>query len=212
MAALMDIRAGGYSLIAGALGLVTYTVLFPVLLPGVGGKNIDFVSWVTDPSWQGLCLLAILSLFALQLGLFGLYAHVRSQTWIMILIGFVAVQLALSIMICTLAFELCIYPVIGAHSDAATLLRDRVIWNDPTVAAFRNAGTATSIIGLLLFNFALFQSGKIGKMAPALVFAGAIGTRLGFLSVFVELAGMATVAIGCVLMGWRLVGSSASCE
>jgi hypothetical protein len=200
----LEERASGTALIAGAVGLAAYAVLIPLLLPGVGGK-VDFVAWVTHPAWRGLCLLAMVSLVALMFGFAGLYAHMRSGTGVAALIGFIAVEIAFLMMVCTVSAEFLHYPVVGAHADTAHLLRDRTIYNDPAVAAFRNTALGASAVGLLLFNTALIRSGAFGKWPPMLALTGAIGVSLAGVSVFLELAGILLLGLGCVWMGLRLI-------
>ena len=201
----LEEKASGVALIAGAIGLAVYALLIPLLLPGVGAKP-DFVVWVTHPAWRWLCLLAMLSLVGLMIGFGGLYARMRSATGVWALIGFVAVELAFLMMVCTLSAELLQYPVVGAHGDTAYLLRDKIIYDDPIVTAFRNTALGASAIGLLLFNTALIRSRRFGKWPPLLALAGAVGVTLASVSVFIELVGIVLLGLGCVAMGWRLIG------
>lgn len=133
-----------------------------------------------------------------------------NKTGAIALIGFAALQLALIMMMCTVAFEAFIYPIIGADAEISRLLRDQVILDDDAYSAFRTGGMAAALLGLALFNTALMRSRAVGRAAPLLVFVGAILTPLGNISPWMGAAAIALFALGCFLMGRRLVREARS--
>ena len=196
-------KSSGWALIIGALALTGYAIAFPIILPPLGG-NVDFVSWVTHPLWRWLCLTAMIGLIVMMFGFIGLYIRIKSQSGLTGMAGFVALEVALLMMICILSWEVFQYPVIGEHTEAAFLLRDRIIWGDPAVSFFRVAASAMALLAMMLFGSGVLRSGQFGKLAPSLIGLGVVGTLLSFVSVLIELAGIVLLGLGVALLGVRL--------
>ena len=197
-------RAAGLALIAGAMLLAGFVILTAWLLPPLG-ETTGFADWVVSPYWRHLTGIALVGVILLQFGLMAVYVRIRAQAGLAGLIGFGAVELALLMMACVITWEVFLYPVIGAHADTAYLIKDRVIYDDPAMRAFRMGQLAVLAVGLLMFNFAVFRSGKFGRAAPILMLGGAAASTLGPIAVNVERAGIAMLALGCGMLGMRLL-------
>ena len=197
-------RAAGLALIAGAVLLAAFVIMAAWLLPPLGDKT-GFADWVISPYWRHLTGISLLAVILLQFGLIAVYARIRAQAGLTGLIGFVAVELALLMMACVISWEVFLYPVIGAHADTAYLIADRIIYDDPAMRMFRLGQLAALAVGLVLFNFAIFRSGKFGRAAPLLMLAGAAASTLGPIAVTIERAGIAMLALGVGMLGVRLL-------
>jgi hypothetical protein len=63
----------------------------------------------------------------------------------------------------------------------------------------------TILLGIVLFCYTLYRSSEYPKSAAVLIFVGALVYALGpMISIFVSVAGIFTLAIGCLLIGIRL--------
>lgn len=108
--------------------------------------------------------------------------------------------------VCKVTWELFLYPIIARYPETAFLLRDAIIKNDPAVLAFRISASATILIGIVLFCLSLYRSTIYPKSAAVLIFAGALVYALGpAISVYVSIIGIFTFAVGCMLLGVRLL-------
>ncbi|MBD9356217.1 hypothetical protein [Methylomonas albis] len=198
-------KLGGIAIIVGSLLLSAYAVLFPILLPlGTGG--IDYAEMVRSPGWVPLALVAFAGVLALQVGFYAVYAKMRDTAGVQGAVGFLFVEAAYLLQVCKVTWELFLYPVIARYPETAFLLRDAVIKNDPAVLAFRVSASVTILIGIVLFCLAIYRSAIYPKSAAALIFVGAVVYALGpMISVFVSVAGIFTFAVGCMLLGVRLL-------
>lgn len=197
-------KIGGLSLILGSLLLTLYAALFPVLLP-VGNGVYDYVQVVLNPNWIRLALAAFAGVLLMLIGFYAVYSRLRSKAGIVGAIGFLFVEAAYLLQACKLTWELFLYPIIAAHPPSAFLLQEAIIKNDPAVVIFRVVSAFTIFIGIVLFCFSLYRSDEYPKVAAILIFVGALVYAIGpVISVFVSVAGIATLAMGCLLLGLRL--------
>jgi hypothetical protein len=61
------------------------------------------------------------------------------------------------------------------------------------------------LLGIVLFCYTLYRSSKYPKAGALLIFVGALVYALGpMISIFVSVAGIFTLAVGCLLIGVRL--------
>lgn len=197
-------KLGGVSLIVGSALFAAYSAMFPFVIP-VGGGDYDFAKAVLDPDWVKLALIAFIGILLMLVGFHAVYARMRAKSGLLGAAGFLFIEAAYLLQACTVTWELFLYPVIAEHPESAFLLRDRVIAHDPSVVAFRVAASAAIFLGVTLFCLALYRSGEYIKAAPILIFAGAITYAIGpMISIFVSIAGIFVLAIGCLLLGARL--------
>lgn len=198
-------KLGGIAIIAGSLLLSAYAVLFPVLLP-LGTGTFDYAEVVRSPGWVPLAGVAFAGVLALLVGFYAVYAKMRATAGLLGAVGFLFVEAAYLLQACKVTWELFLYPVIARYPETAFLLRDAVIKNDPAVLAFRISASATILIGIVLFCLAIHRSALYPKPAALLIFVGAVVYALGpMISVFVSIAGIFTFALGCMLLGVRLL-------
>lgn len=198
-------KLGGLAIIVGALLLSAYAVLFPILLP-LGTGTFDYAEVVRSPGWVPLALVAFAGVLALLVGFYAVYAKMRATAGLQGAVGFLFIEAAYLLQACKVTWELFLYPVIARYPETAFLLRDAIIRNDPAVLAFRISASATILIGIVLFCLSLYRSTIYPKPAAVLIFVGALVYALGpAISVFVSIAGIFTFAIGCMLLGVRLL-------
>ena len=125
----------------------------------------------------------------------------RLSAWAGLMFLKVALVLQASKVVGQLLFE----PSIASHPESAFLLRDAVMLSDPAVVAFRLVSSITLLFGAAMFGAALYRSGAFPKSAVAMIGGGALIYVAGFfVSVFIAVAGVIMLAIGCVLVGVRL--------
>lgn len=185
--------------------LSAYAVLFPILLP-LGTGAFDYAEVVRSPGWVPLALVAFAGVLALLVGFYAVYARMRDTAGMQGAVGFLFVEAAYLLQACKVTWELFLYPVIARYPETAFLLRDAVIKNDPAVLVFRNSGSATMLIGIVLFCLAIYRSALYPKPAAALIFVGAVVYALGpMISVYVSIVGIFTFAVGGMLLGVRLL-------
>lgn len=197
-------KVGGVSLIVGSLLLTLYAALFPALLP-IGNGTFDYAEVVRNPNWIRLALMAGAGVLLMLVGFYAVYTRMRAKAGLIGAIGFLFIEAAYLLQACKVTWEIFLYPIIAEHAETAFLLRDAIIKHDPAVVIFRVAASATIFIGIVLFCYTLYRSEEYPKAAAILIFVGALVYALGpMISVFVSVAGIFTLSIGCLLMGLRL--------
>ena len=198
-------KLGGIAIILGSLLLSAYAVLFPILLP-LGTGSFDYAEVARSPGWVPLAAIAFAGVLALLVGFYAVYAKMRATAGVQGAVGFLFLEAAYLLQACKVTWELFLYPVIARYPETAFLLRDAVIKNDPAVLAFRISASATILIGIVLFCLAIYRSALYPKPAAALIFVGAVVYALEpMISVYVSIVGIFTFALGCMLLGVRLL-------
>lgn len=199
-----DRTVGAVGVVAGSLLLAAYAALFPILLP-IGLGAFDYSEVVLSPWWMPLTSTALIGVLLLLVGIDAAWSRFRSTAGVLGWVGFVSLKTALVLQACKLTWELFLDPIIAAHPQAAFLLRDLVIIDDPAVVAFRLVSAVSIVVGVLLFGIVLYRSGEFPRKAPALVAIGVVVYAVGpMVSVWVPVAGVLMLATGCVLIGVRL--------
>jgi hypothetical protein len=198
-------KFGGISLVVGALLFAAYSAMFPILLP-IGNGRFDYVQVVLDPNWVRLALVAFAGILLMLVGFYAVYSRMRPKAGMLGAVGFLFIEGAYLLQACHVTWELFLYPVIASHPASAFLLRDGVIKHDPWVGLFQLGSAITILLGIVLFCLALYRSEEYPKAAPVLIFAGALVYAIGpAASIFVSIAGIFTLAVGCLLLGTRLL-------
>ena len=199
-----DRNVGAISITAGSLLLAAYAALFPIVLP-IGRGTFDYLQVVLSRWWVPLTATAFIGVLLLAVGFDVVWSRLRPTAGSAGWIGFISLKTALILQACKLTWELFLDPIIAAQPQAAFLLRDSVIINDPAVVTFRLVSAVTILIGVLLFGVALYQSGEFPRKVLVLIAIGAIVYAIGLtVSVWVAIAGVVTLSVGCLLMGIRL--------
>jgi hypothetical protein len=197
-------KVGGISLIVGSLLLTAYAALFPVLLP-IGSGTYDYVQVVLNPHWVRLAMIALIGVLLMLIGFYAVYQRVRVSSGVVGAIGFLFIEAAYLLQACKVTWEFFLYPIIAAHPESAFLLGNAIIKNDPAVLVFRSVASLTIMIGIVLFCFTLYRSDEYPKAGTVLIFGGALVYAIGpMISIFVSVAGIFTLAFGCLLIGLRL--------
>ena len=207
MSTTMSEKLGGFSLILGSASFAAYSLLYAVLLP-IGSGTYDYVSVVLNSNWVRLALMAFIGILLMLAGFYAVYSRIRATSGAVGAIGFLFIEAAYLLQACKVTWELFLYPIVASHPESAFLLRDAVIKHDPSVALFRMVASVTIFIGVTLFCLALYRSKAYPKAAPLLIFVGAVVYAIGpLLSVFVSIAGIFVLAVGCALLGLSLARS-----
>lgn len=210
MNALTLEKFGGASLILGAFLLAAYSALFPALLP-VGNGTYDYVQMVMNPNWVRLAVIAFIGIILMLIGFYAVYTRIRSSAGMVGAIGFLFIEAAYLLQACKVTWELFLYPIIAAYPMSGFLLRDLIIKHDPAVGVFRAMASITILVGIVLFCFTLYRSSEYPKAGAVLIFIGALVYALGpMISIFVSVAGIFTLAVGCLLIGIRLFRAPAA--
>ncbi len=197
-------KTGGASLILGSLLLTVYAALFPVMLP-IGNGTYDYVQVVMNPNYVRFAITAFAGVLLMIAGFYVVYSRLRTRAGLIGAIGFIFLETAYLLQACKITWEMFLYPVIAAHPESAFLLRNAVIKQDPSVVTFRLVSEITIFIGISLFCFTLYRSAEYPRSAAILFFVGALVYAIGpMISVFVSVAGIFTLSIGCLLIGVRL--------
>jgi hypothetical protein len=197
-------KAGGVALIVGAFLLAAYSALFPALLP-LGNGTFDYVQMVLNPNWTRLAAVAFVGVILMLIGFYAVYSRIRTSAGMVGAIGFLFIEAAYLLQACKVTWELFLYPVIASHHESAFLLRDMVIKHDPAVGIFRLMASVTILLGIVMFCYALYRSSEYPRSAAVLIFTGALVYALGpMISILVSVAGIFTLAVGCLLIGIRL--------
>ena len=77
------------------------------------------------------------------------------------------------------------------------------------MGVFRFCAAATIVVGAALCGAALYRSGLVPRPAVALLGLGAVGYAAGFLlSLYLAVAGIITLGVGCALIGRALWGGT----
>ena len=193
-----------------AILFALYASLFSVLLP-INHSSFDYVQVVQNPNWTRLALMAFIGILLMLVGFYAVYASLRAKGGLVAAIGFLIIEAAYLLQACKVSWELLLFPVIAAHPESAFLLREGVLKHAPAVMAFRTLASITIIIGIVLFCFTLYKSQEYPKSAAVLIFCGALVYALGpMLSLYLSIAGIFTLAVGCSLLGMRLLKPQAA--
>jgi hypothetical protein len=201
---LLD-RSGGAAIALGAVLFAVYASLFSVLLP-LGHGEMDFAQVVRDPNWVRLALAALTGILLMLYGFYAVYDRLRGEGGVIAAVGFLFVELAYLMQACKVTWELFVYPVIAGHEASAFLLRDGVLKHDSAVLLFRLASSVSIFIGICLFCLSLYRSRHFPNSAAILIFAGALIYGLGpIFSLYVAIAGILILAVGCGILGVSLI-------
>lgn len=202
-------KAGGFSLIVGAALLTVYAIAFPVFLPESTGARRDMAAIVLSPNWLWITLVVFCGVILTMLGYAAVYTRLYSNAGLAGLLGFLAIEIAYLLQACKVTWELCLYPVIAAHAGAAPLLRDQLLKNATQVVIFRSVASLFILAGIVLFCLTLIRSREFPKIAGVLIFLGALTYAIGpSFSLLIAIAGIFTVGIGSLVLGWNLIGKS----
>jgi hypothetical protein len=198
-------KSGGTSLILGSVLLLTYSILFPFLLP-MNAMLIDFTSLVLSPNWIWLAVVAFAGVLLMIFGFAAVYTKLFAESGLAGLLGFIFIEVAYIFQACKLTWEIFLWPVIASHQASLFLLQEFVIKNSAFVVVFRWIASITILLGILLFCVALLRSKNFPKLGGILVFLGAFMYGLGpLLSVTVAMAGILILSIGCTIIGLKLI-------
>lgn len=196
-------KIGGVSIIAGSLLFAIYASMFPLLLPLQSG---DYLQIVLDPNWRWLAMTAFIGILLMLVGFYAVYQPIRATSGIIGALGFLLIEAAYLLQACKVTWEYFLYPVIANHAESAFLLHDKIIRNNPSVAAFRTISSLVILAGIILFCLALYRSKLYPKAAAVLIFAGALLYASGPVAgIMVSVIGIFTLAAGCLLLGVRLL-------
>jgi len=205
-------KTGGSAIIAGSLLLTLYAIGFPTLFPVAAGK-FNLAEAVLSPYWIWLSLTALGGVLLMLVGFAAVYSRLRVEAGITGWIGYLLIQAAYLLQACKLSWEIFLYPVIASHSGSLFLLRDNVLRQDTQILIFKTVSGVTIFLGIVLFCLALYRSREYPKAAALLIFGGALTYALGpLLSIAAAITGIATLSVGCLLLGMTLIRRPSTVE
>ena len=200
-------KTGGIALILGSILFALYSSLFFVRLP-ISSGDFDLAAVVMDSDWLRLTITAFAGILLMLIGFYAAYERIRGTSGGLGAWGFLLIEFAYLLQACKVTWEIFLYPVIAGNPASAFLLRDGILKHAPAVEMFRSAASLVIFAGILLFSTALYRSRQFSKIAPVLVFGGALLYATGpFISIFVGVLGIFLFAVGCSLLGVRLIRS-----
>lgn len=201
-------KLGGAAMIAGAVLLATYSVLFAAVLP-VAEKQRDLTILVNHPAWVPLAVIAFAGIVLMMGGFAAVYTRLHDGSGPLAFAGFLVIELAYLLQAAKASWEFSVYPVLARDERFAPLLRDGILRQAPSVLPFRYAMMATIFGGIVLFCLALLRSTAFPKAGALLVFTGALLYGLGpALGLYGSLPGILILAAGCMVLGVALIRAS----
>lgn len=204
-------KIGGISLILGSSLLTIYAIAFPVLLPSSTSAQRDMAAIALSPNWQWITLVAFHGVILTMFGYAAVYTRLYSKSGVIGLLGFLFLEIAYLLQACKVTWEAFLFPVIASHEGAAPLLRDQLLKHSQHVIVFRTVASLFILMGIVLFCFTLIRSREFPKSAGALIFLGAVTYAVGpAFSTLVAIAGIFTVSIGSLILGWKLMREQTS--
>jgi len=202
-------KFGGGSLILGSVLLLTYSVLFPLLLP-MKDMVTDFTLLVLNPNWLWISVVAFAGVLMMIFGFAAVYSKLFAESGLIGLLGFIFIEIAYIFQACKVTWEIFLWPVIASNQASLFLLRDFIIKNSTLVTVFRGIASITIFLGVILFCIALVRSKSFPKLGGILIFVGAFMYGLGpLLSVIVSMTGIFILSIGCTIIGLTLIKKQA---
>ena len=159
-----------------------------------------------DPRWIGIATMSFVGIFLMLFGFAAVYSRLYMISGWLGLLGFVCIEIAYVLQACKVSWEIFLYPTIGAHTGAVELFRDGIIHHATLTLIFRLLASGTILLGIVLFCLTLIHSREFPRSAGILIFVGALVYSLGaLLGVFAAIAGIITLAVGCLLLGLKLI-------
>jgi hypothetical protein len=152
--------------------------------------------------------MAFLGVMLMMSGFGAVYTRLCSQAGWTGLVGFVFVELAYLLQACKVTWELFLYPVIAQNEAAVVLFRAQILRQSVPVVAFRAGASLTILVGIVLFCLALVRSRAFPRSGGLLVFVGALIYAAGpRINVLFGVSGIFVFALGCLVLGLRLMRS-----
>lgn len=202
-------RWGPAALLVGSSLFAVYATLFPLLLPLADAKD-DFGVAVRHPSWRWLAAAAFAGILCMLAGFQAVYARIQARSGWLGSVGYPLIQLAYLLQACRVSWELLVYPAMAGNAGSAFLLRGGTFWHDPWVSLFSRTSALVILAGVLLFGAAIFRSREFPKLAPACFVVGALAYAAGsMLSIYLAVAGVLVLTVGCFLLGRGLLDGNA---
>jgi hypothetical protein len=199
-------KIGGISLIIGSILFALYSLMFPILLPI--NNNYDAARVALDPYWIPLAITVFIGILMQIGGFYSVYSRIRTKSGAAGTVGFLFIETAYILQACKVTWEIFLYPIIAGHSESAFLLRDSIIKHDPAIVILRITSSLIIFIGIVLFCLVIYRSKEYPKAAPFLIFIGAFIYALGpIITIFVAIAGIFVLSVGCMILGLHLIGS-----
>ncbi len=202
-------KLGGVSLIFGSVLLLAYSILFPLLLP-MSEMLTNFSLLVLNPNWIWILAVALIGVIMMIFGFAAVYSKLYTEPGIVGLFGFIFIEIAYILQACKITWEIFLWPIIASNQASLFLLQDSVIKNSSLVSVFRGIATIAIFAGIVFFCIALIRSKSFAKLGGILIFIGAFMYGFGpLLSVFISMAGIFILSIGCTIIGMSLIKNQA---
>ena len=201
-------RWGGVSIIIGSILFTCWAVFRTTLLPlHERGQDISII--ILNPNWIWISSLALPGTILMIFGFTAVYSRMYSSSGILGFIGYVFIVLAYLFQAAQITWEIFLFPVIASHGQSVALFRDKILMVSPYVRLYSTMAEATIFSGVILFCLTLLKNREFPKIAGILIFCGAIIYAIGpMITVYVAIAGVVILSIGCFVLGRRLFSAS----
>jgi hypothetical protein len=198
-------KFGGVSLILGSALLAAYSILFAALLPVTQLRSNPLLG-AANHNWTWIAAVVFVGIILMIFGFMAVYSKIYDGSGAAGFLGFIVIEIAYVLQACKVTWEIFIYPLIAGNPAFAPLLSGHILQNNAHVHMFNMAMMVTILLGIVLFCFALVRSNKFPKVAGILIFAGALIYGLGpMLTTLVAISGIVILAIGCLILGLKLI-------
>ena len=199
-------RLSGAATILLAVLLLCLGILPSVLLDG----DAPMVSWVLDPVWDALSMMAFLAALLSPFVLMGLFAHQKRQLG---LVGMIGLFLSIGGMLVYLGFQFdlaFVWPVLSRETPRL-LDFEGPMFQAPSYAFVHFWMGPVTTVGILIFGIATYRARVFPRWSAVLFIIGMILTQgMLFPPLILRIIGALPAAIALSTMGyWQYKGALA---
>lgn len=200
-------KISGWSLIIYSVLLLTFAILWQVLLP-ITQKDHNFIAVVQHGQWTFVAMIGWIAGISGILGITGAYFKQSDKTGALGLIGFIFLFSGVVLHACTLGWEAVLWKIIASKSDYSSLLSgETILYTDPMVLIFFTVLSLCFFTGWLLFGIASFKAAVFPRyLSVLIIFCGILFQMTPFLPGRLSIIGSIIYFPGCFLLGLNMTG------
>lgn len=190
------IKIEAFFCITGAIGLMIWWFLMPVLLP-VGDASENFKNLILDSNWIRINILGLVSSLFLTIGFPGFYIKYHDRFDKLSFVGLLAASVGLILFTCIQYYETFLWPAAAqVHPDLVQLNGALVSGNVGVVAGLITSGVFLGI-GYILFGISALRNKLYPRFPLWLLIIGApvFGNGIAFP---IRTAGLLLFAVGTI--------------
>ena len=199
-------KISGWSLIVYSVGLLTFAVLWQMLLP-ISQKNHNFIAVVQHEQWMFVAMIGWMAGIAGILGIVGVYCKQSDKMGLLGLIGFFLLFFGVVLHACTLAWEAVLWKTIASKAASSSLLSgETFLYTDPVVQLFFSALFLCFFFGWILFGIASCKAGIFPRyLSIMIIICGILFQMTPFLPGRLAIIGSIIYFPGCFLLGINMI-------